>query len=345
MHNSQSEVPDIGFLPLDLDIDDAEVEMVEVPLEEAALAVVGVDAVRPATAPAAERPEPPPPEEAGSGETGTTRVRLKTRYFAGVQLPVGETIRRARSIFAYWRQPFLIAAVLATVPDFLEGVGLIPGEESLARFALLAMGREFFAALFLGVSAYAVMRVMLEKPASLNTVMNRGLRQFPDVLMTVLFVAAIMAGLIGVALLAVQAGLIPLWSLLFLVFPFIYLQAMFILAFPVCVVERRGPLGSLRRSAVLTAHFRLSIFLIFFVWNFIVGWIAFLVNMVVVIFCGWVLRGSLHSSLYGIATTAGSLVVTVWAMAIKNVLVSLIYYRLRLIKDEVTVETLSRSFR
>ena len=117
-----------------------------------------------------------------------------------------------------------------------------------------------------------------------------------------------------------------------LVFPALMLTAGWYVAAPVCVVERQGPVESLRRSAALTKGHR---------------WKIFGISMVLAIVGGIILKVLtliLGATLGLLAETLGTLVWQALYGAFSAIVVVVLYHDLRVAKEGVDVERIAAVF-
>jgi hypothetical protein len=134
--------------------------------------------------------------------------------------------------------------------------------------------------------------------------------------------------LIGIAL--VQ-GFLILLGMVLLIIPGLILSTMWLVGVPACVVERRGPWESLRRSRELTKGYRWKVFAL-----------ALLLPVVSVVASP---IESVLTALAGpIAGLTGQLIWTGIAAAFSAIVISVTYYDLRVIKEGVDIERIAAVF-
>lgn len=137
---------------------------------------------------------------------------------------------------------------------------------SLFGFALTAQlltGLLYFAgnALLSGSLVYAVVELQRTGAASAGESLRRGLRVLPKVFLVTLLYTVITT--IGYLLLIV---------------PGVIFSLMYAVAVPVAVLENRGPIESLKRSAALTDGYRGLIFMTYFLWGLVILVLNFVVS-------------------------------------------------------------------
>lgn len=168
-----------------------------------------------------------------------------------------------------------------------------------------------------GAIAYAVYRVLTGKNASLGYSVSRGMGRIIP-----LFLAALVTGL-GIGI-----------GLVLLVIPGLIVMCVWVVTIPACVVEKLGPLESIRRSADLTRGFRLPIFGLLLITGVLVIAVGAGIGFIV----GAVSGGNVVAAVLiaGVGTAA--------VQAFNCVMVAIIYYDLRAIKEGVTLDSLSSIF-
>jgi len=161
---------------------------------------------------------------------------------------------------------------------------------------------------------HASFQDMRRRPVRLADSLNVGLRRFLP--------------LIG---LAFVAGFLIVLGLILLIIPGLILYTMWFVGVPACVVERRGPWTSLRRSRDLTKGYRWKLFalaLLLLVANFGSSLIGFVL-------------GALAGPIVGLG---GQLIWTgIWA-AFSAIVITVTYYDLRVIKEGVDIEQITAVF-
>ena len=165
-----------------------------------------------------------------------------------------------------------------------------------------------------GAVAYTVYQILIGKNASIGDSVQRGLARAMPV-----FIASVLAG-VGVML-----------GMVLLVVPGLILICMWYVAIPVCVVEKKGALDSLQRSAYLTKGNRLLIFGLVVLVGIVILIINGLTALIFIPLLGSV--GQVLLYLFGAVPQAFSAVMT-----------AIIYYELRCVKDGVTLDSLADVF-
>jgi hypothetical protein len=271
--------------------------------------------------------------------------------FAEGDFRVGRVISRSISILSRRFVPLFVIAAGAYLPSFLISLWMrgllwtsrLPGRtEQAAVVILLVVAYILFSVLGQAMIVHAAFQDMRRQRASLGASVKVGLRRFLPlfgitIVLTMLIVLsfALFIGLarLGMPFLSVVMP-IPIFLLLAPI-PIVAAVTVCFVTTPACVVEKRGPLGSVRRSAQLTKGHRLRIF----------GLELLLVGLLVVtgIFIsslGWVLS-TLPVPLA--AAINGLLWNTVW-VAYCAVTIAVAYHDLRVAKEGVDIEQIASVF-
>ncbi len=228
--------------------------------------------------------------------------------------------------------PLVVLIIVAMVPIFAT-IGMAaahkgPGQLPLPFGTMMILFPVFFIAI-IGVSVmsqgagiYGIFRRMSGKPfrifEAIGSVFPRLLPAF---------------GMFLLMMIAVYLGLI------LLVVPGMILALMFSVAMPVCIVEKRGPIDSLQRSADLTRGHRwqiLGIFLVFMLVAVAISLLLFVVDYGL---------ASVHAGVVG--TIIGGVirfVVQMLLSAFPTVLIAVIYYDLRVAKEGIDIDRIAAVF-
>jgi hypothetical protein len=173
---------------------------------------------------------------------------------------IGDVIVRAWSIFSrnFWIFVLITGAsqlpTLLAAPDWAKlypGKGM-PSSEAIVAFSLLLLAEIILTSLAQAVVVCVTLRRAEGQPANLAAAFGAaGVRLLP---------------VIGVALLV---GLLTGLGCLLCLVPGMIAMTALMVAVPVCVMERLGPVKSLRRSADLTSGYRWPIFAVGMAWGVI----------------------------------------------------------------------------
>lgn len=215
---------------------------------------------------------------------------------------------------------FLALAVIPVIPLFLEI--LIVGEPTVE-----AAGQHGFTTLFLNVAflilTFAIQGAMIYgafnelrgQGFTVGEALSKGLSRFLP--------------LLGVAILS---GLAISIGMLLLVIPGLWLFCVLYLAAAVCVVEQRGVTDSMSRSGELTKGYRWQILGLILIIGIASALIAFILSYIGARIAGFVV-GQLIGNL-----------VQIYMGALGGVLVAIVYYRLRTIKEGVDIDKITHVF-
>ncbi len=169
---------------------------------------------------------------------------------------VGGTLNRAIGVFIRNALPFSLVAFIAWLP-----VGLIyyetldlPAQEREISQSLAGWFDVFSQLIAFSAIAHTAFRDMRGRPVRFWESAMRGLKRFFP-----------MAG--AFILYALGAGL----GLVLLIVPGVLLLTRWYVFAPICVIERKGPLGSFKRSAALTEGNRWKLFAMFVIVQFAAG--------------------------------------------------------------------------
>lgn len=162
--------------------------------------------------------------------------------YTAADFRVGSLFGRSFGVFGRHFILFLIVSTLPALPSLLV-VGSTRNPGQLGAGALLLALGALLIPITQAVVLYGTFQDMREKPFGFAEAVSRGLARF--------------FAIIG---LGFCEGLALMLGLLLLVFPGFILMAMFFVALPACVVEKTGPIASLKRSAALTKGHKWKIF-------------------------------------------------------------------------------------
>ncbi len=230
---------------------------------------------------------------------------------------VGAALNRALGVFGRNAVPFTLVFFVAWLPTGLilyRMSALPPKDQGPLLFAVAGVSA-LTQLIALAAIIDATFQDMRGQPVRLGGSAARGLRRlFP---------------LIGTLILAA----LGVWlGILLLIVPGFMLAAAWYVYAPACVVERKGPLGSLERSAELTEGNRWKIFAVYLILS-IVGMAA---AALVARALGAVLP-------QGAALLASGIWSGVWS-AFKNVTNVVIYHDLRAAKEGTGIESIASVF-
>jgi hypothetical protein len=271
-----------------------------------------------------------------------------------------------------WRRPveFMLCAFLSSALGFVltKGVTFVAGlvgisaahrsPEAIANMGIAAILtflvgilaviiiNTLVAMLVQGAVVYAVFRTFIRGHVSMSEAFSRSL---PRVLPLLMGGGLAQLAAVGVLMLPVFAGLVArfiigprvgvvlavLLTLCALVFIVIFSCMWFVFA-PACVVERFGPMDSLRRSAELTKGHRGTLFGTILL-SIILGWIF----LMIVRFIQGIIIVATHTIIIGQGV---GFVLTLPFLAYMSILPAVAYYKLRMVKEGLVQESLADIF-
>ena len=271
--------------------------------------------------------------------------------FAEGDFRVGRVINRSISILSRRFATVLIIAAAVYLPAFLINLSMLRfvwGDmvtrgpaQSVAYVIFLSVLFIVFSVLGQAMIVHAVFQDIRRRPVSLGASVKVGLRRFfPLFGIAILFVVLIFLALalfIGLlasvkppplrVLLPVLLALPPI--------PIVLIVTVYFVTTPACVVEERGPFGSMGRSAQLTKGHRWRIFGLELL---LIG--LLLIASILIGLLNWALS-TIGGPLLG--AISGLLWNTVW-VAYYAVMVAVAYYDLRVCKEGIDIEQIAAVF-
>jgi hypothetical protein len=238
----------------------------------------------------------------------------------GREFRIGPIFTRSWSIYAANFLMFTLVAVVAGLPnqlggDFESSAGVA---QSIIAFIISVI------LYFVGqaVILYAAFQAMRGRDVIIGDAIGRAFSRF--------------LSLLGISILV---GLGVAIGFMLLIVPGIILALRWAVAVPACVVENKGPLESMRRSAELTKGHRWKIFGIWV----LIAIVAIIILIIVGVFAG---LGAVVAQGLGRVLIAGviSLILTAIVTAYSYVLNAMIYHDLRVAKEGVDTEQIAAVF-
>ncbi|MDA0338892.1 MAG: hypothetical protein O2910_03490 [Proteobacteria bacterium] len=243
---------------------------------------------------------------------------------AGGTFSIGEVIAESFSILIKNLVPFLVLAIiLVAIPGFIlnrltYSAGSLEAIQTLTIVGSLISG--VLGYVLTAAIVYGAFQTMTGKTASLGEIVSRGL--------------GVVLPVIGVALLV---GIGTAIGTLLLVVPGIILMTMWAVAIPAAVLERPGVIASITRSAELTKGNRWQVFGLYVVY-------AVIALVIGLIFGGAAVAGSMGGGGGGLIFVIFSVLFTAALQAYFGVAVTVLYGKLRNIKDGVSVTEIAKIF-
>jgi hypothetical protein len=213
-------------------------------------------------------------------------------------------------------------------PGMMEPGAQMPAMGAGFVVGLIILGLLVFA-IYLGLMAaitYGTVQDLRGQPVAIGGLIQSGISLLPPVLGTLIVLLAVFVALMIVATIL---AFIPILGVLIDLVLFVFVYILFWVVIPVAVVERPGPIESLKRSMELTKGNRwriLGIILLLIV-------ISIGVNIVSAIlmflpFIGWILQALLSA----------------FVAVFSAVLVAVGYYKLRVAKEGIGIGDIARVF-
>ena len=235
---------------------------------------------------------------------------------AGTEFRIGAVLGLSFQILHQALGKFLVLSLLPIIPILVMGFGLVAAPQNAAPFALVG-GLLYFILAMISQAAlvYGALEELRGHRFTVGEAFSKGFRRFWPVL--------------GVA---IVSGLIVMVGSVLLLVPGLIALCMLYVAIPACVVEEWGVTQSLTRSAELTRGYRWPIF-----------------GLILLVMIGAAVAGSLLEAL--VEALAGQVVgslfdaaLQVYFTALASAVVSIIYYRLRVIKEGIDIDRIAHVF-
>jgi hypothetical protein len=236
---------------------------------------------------------------------------------AGSEFRVGQAMNKAIVVLSRNMLPFCIVTGIAALPSvfiFGDMRGNLTTPNQVTAFAFSALITVVLNAISQAVILYAAFEDMRGRPINIAASLQVGFRRVLPV--------------IGVGLLVgIGAGL----GMVLLLVPGLILFTMWYVSTPSCVVERLGPVASMRRSAELTKGHRWKVFGMF----------------ILVAIIGGIGSGIVLGVMTAAGVTIGTVLNLIWAAvfgAYSAVLVVVTYHDLRVDKEGVDTDQIAAVF-
>jgi hypothetical protein len=231
---------------------------------------------------------------------------------------VGSVISRSGSVMSRHFLAFFIVTVIAYSPMLLlVRTQTTEPSEALGQALWALLGGvllTMLSTLSYAIILHAAFQDMRRRRVRLAESLTVGLRRFLP--------------LIG---LAFVAGILVVLGLILLIIPGLILYTMWFVGVPACVVERRGPWTSLRRSRELTKGYRWKLF-------------GLALLLLVANLGGSVIQIVLTALAGPIVGVTGQLIWSgIWA-AFSAIVITVTYYDLRVVKEGVDIDQIAAVF-
>lgn len=248
-----------------------------------------------------------------SGSPAQQPERPRGSLPAGGTLNIGGIIGRTFETLMKNPTVFFGLVFSVMIPPVVLGA-LIPPESPFSF--IINFVEVVLAFIVQGSIAYAVYQVMRGGAVNIADAVSRGTAALLPLVLTSFL-----------ATLGMTAGL-----MLFII-PGLVLMCVWFVAIPACVVEKTGPIASLRRSSFLTRGFRWRIFALVLLTSILI---------LALVSAATLLLLSLTGN-HVIAMLVGGVIGMV-PQAFASVLYAIVYYDLRVIKEGVSLENLTSAF-
>lgn len=252
--------------------------------------------------------------EVEKNDVGMEIPKQKTDSATALSLNIGSVLGRSFGILSKKPGIFFGLMLLAALPSFLLTLAIHSSESQGAVAALPKIVELVLGTAIQGATAYAVFQTLRGDKVSFGESITRG-----------------MARLIPLGIAALLVGLgVGLGAALFLI-PGLILMCLWYVTIPACVVERLGPIESMSRSRKLTLGYRWPIF----------GLILLVVIATALLYGVVVGLASMDDTFF---FSALMLVAFIVPQTLANIIVAIVYFDLRAIKEGVTIDNLANVF-
>jgi hypothetical protein len=228
---------------------------------------------------------------------------------------IGAVLGRALEVFKRGGGRFVALAALPALPSLLVQLSAGTASFPVPVYVIAALLQVFLYFLAQGASVYGAFQEMRGQSFLVTESLGKCMeRIFP---------------LVGAALLT---SLGMMLGFVLLVIPGLFLAIIWSVTSPACIVERLGPIESIQRSAALTKGYRWKILALFLILG-VFGWLAsFLMAMIF-----GAIGGAVVAALLIFAVGA------VWG-AFVSIIVAVVYYELRAIKEGINLDQIISVF-
>jgi len=272
--------------------------------------------------------------------------------FGFSEFSVGSVIGRAWTVL--WQKPLaffgitLLSTILSAIVSVVIGALLLLLASFVPIIAVVIGGFAqglsvlLISALFQGALVYAIFMLLLYGTASVGEAFQRSANRVVDVILATIIISFVFVLIIGVptivgALLSKASSGLGVFVIIIGVIIGIVFMVIFGIKWsvtaPACVIERTGPLESLNRSSELTEGYRGQIFGVFL----LIGIVVIIFNSVAMYIASAIFGAGLLGR--GFAT-----LLTTIPFTYINILPAVIYYSLRIRKENLTPESLADIF-
>ena len=255
-----------------------------------------------------------------SSTTSRERTQRTVSAKKRIDFNAGEVIGLVFFVFGKNPLLYLFLSVASCLPGMLLTLYSTGSRVGMVKF----LADTFLSVIFMGAIAYGVYKGLIGERAGLGDALIRGLESYFSLVgISLLYLTFLILVIIVGALLSWIGMILALGVI-------VYCLCVFAVSTPACVVEKLGTMKSIDRSGQLTAGHRGSVFGLFFAYAFGTGIVVY------------VLKAVFPASINGanIARTA----VQPFFHIFMQIMIAVLYYRLRSSKEGVSVDKLARVF-
>jgi hypothetical protein len=244
-----------------------------------------------------------------------TQASITESAYGASNFRIGQIFGRSFGVFGRHFILFCLVSALPALPYLFVAGGQARSLADLSRLGVLFVTAGLLTPITQAVVLYGTFQDMRAKPFGLGESLAKGLARFFPII-----------GLSICEVLVFSAGAV------LLIFPMFIFWAMFAVALPSCVVEKTGPIASLKRSAALTAGYKWKIF-----------GIVLLLGLATVI--GSAVVSAVFTLVGGtLAATIGTFIWRALVGAFHSIATAVIYHDLRAAKEGIDVERMAAVF-
>ena len=246
---------------------------------------------------------------------------------------VGEILGRSISLLMQNPLTYLGLPLLALLPGLL--VRIIIHFTASPLLGLVTIISPLLMLCLQGAVTYAVYQGLRGEKAGFRESIWRGLARFFSILWASILIGLSFYGCIMIVAFSASTGvaIISILGVFIFIFLIILLCCMLLVSLPVCVVEKQSALNSIRRSVDLTKGYRLKIFALLLI-----------VFLCTILFYGLAIFIVALSAKYVAIITIMLTLTFIIPTAFTSVMIAVIYYNLRQVKEGASLDSLTGVF-
>lgn len=234
----------------------------------------------------------------------------------GTEFRIGAVLGLSFQVLHQAPGAFIVLSLLPIVPVLIIAFGVAAAPQNAAAVGAIGIILfMIFAMISQAALVYGALEQLRGRRFTVGEAFSKGFRRFWPVL--------------GVA---IVSGVIIVAGLIALLVPGLIALCMLYVAIPACVVEEWGVVQSLTRSAELTKGYRWPILGLIALVMIGAAIVSTILETLVQIAAGVVIASLLDAALQ------------IYCTALASIIVAIIYYRLRVIKEGVDIERIARAF-